>query len=65
LLIANGGGQWCKGHFVALSTIAYSEPLRFFIESERSGANIKSIIICLLDYWDGKIKQEELMNYCK
>ena len=32
---AAGLGQWVNGHFVALSTLAYPEPLQYLAESRR------------------------------
>ena len=32
-LIDAGAGQWIKGHFVALSALAYFEPLSFCLEA--------------------------------
>lgn len=61
-LRAIGLGQWVKGHYVALSTIAYYEPLLFVVESERRGVPFMEVVGSLLDYWDGRIKQGALLE---
>ncbi len=60
-LIANGFGQWIKGHFVALSTIAYYEPLLFFVESTRRDVPVRKIASALFEYWEGRIRQGDLL----
>ncbi len=37
-LIDAGAGQWIKGHFVALSVLAYFEPLSFCLEALKKGS---------------------------
>ncbi len=61
-LIAIGLGQWIKGHYAALSTIAYYEPLLFVVESERRGVPFMEVVGGLLEYWDGRIKQGGLLQ---
>ena len=61
-LRAGGLGRWCKGHYAALSTIAYVEPLMFLVESERHGMSRQQIISHLLDYWNGKIGHGKLAS---
>lgn len=61
-LIANGLGQWVKGHYVALSTIAYHEPLLFFVESTQRGVPFPEIVNYLFEYWEGKVKQGDLLK---
>ena len=69
-LRAVGLGQWVKGHFVALSTLAYYEPLLYAVESRRrvkenpekaADAWIDEVST-LLDYWEGKIPQGKLLD---
>ena len=62
LLIANGFGQWIKGHYVALSTIAYYEPLLFFVESGRREVPFADVAHALFEYWEGRVKQGELLR---
>ena len=59
-LLASGAGQWIKGHYCALSTIAYHEPLYFYIMSKKKNISDLEIVVTLLDYWEGKIKQGHL-----
>jgi hypothetical protein len=58
-LLAAGLGQWIKGHYVALSTIAYYEPLYYYVESKRKGSSIYDIANGLIEYWTGSIRQGE------
>lgn len=61
-LLARGLGEWIKGHYVALSTIAYVEPLQYFVRAERRGASPQHIFLNLLEYWDGRIPAGELIS---
>ena len=61
-LTANGLGQWIKGHQVALSTIAYFEPLLFHVESEKRGEPYMQTVRALLAYWEGRIPQGGLLK---
>ena len=61
-LIANGFGQWIKGHYVALSTIAYHEPLLYFVESTRRNVPLQEIASNLFAYWEGRVKQGALFQ---
>lgn len=61
-LNAAGLGQYIKGHHVALSSIAYYEPLRYIVESERHGENWGNIARNILFYWEGKIPQFGLIK---
>ena len=58
----NGLGQWIKGHQAALSTIAYYEPLLFYVESEKRGEPYLQIVGALLEYWEGRIPQGGLLK---
>ena len=57
-----GFGQWIKGHFVSLSTIAYPEPLIYYCEAKSRGEERMNIIGNLLFYWEGKIRQGQLLH---
>lgn len=61
-LVANGFRQWIKGHYVALSTIAYYEPLLFFAESTRRRVPFIEIAGALFEYWEGRIRQGDLLR---
>lgn len=62
VLMLNGLGQWVKGHYAALSTIAYFEPLMFSVRAKNEGVSILEICDKLLDYWEGKIPQGRLFQ---
>ena len=55
VLLLNGLGQWVEGHFAAASTIAYQEPLNFYLYSNRRGLAPLDIYSTLLAYWSGEI----------
>jgi hypothetical protein len=57
-----GLGQWIKGHYAALSTIAYGEPLLFVVRAERAGMNLREIASVLLRYWSNEIPQGGLLR---
>lgn len=61
-LSAAGLGQWVKGHYAALSTIAYVEPLLYAIRAQKRGVNWCEITSKLLEYWEDKIPQGDLMH---
>lgn len=61
-LLANGLGQWIKGHYIALSTIAYYEPLLYFVESEKQGTESHQIFKNLFGYWNNEITQGGLIS---
>jgi len=56
-----GLGQWINGHFVALSTLAYPEPLQYVAESRRrmqmlgtiDSSRWDTIGADLMAYWAG------------
>ena len=60
-LRAVGLGQWVKGHYAALSTIAYPEPLLYLVRSRRRNADPLTVASNLLDYWENKIAQGALL----
>ena len=59
-LVVVGLGQWIKGHYAALSSIAYYEPLLYYTESKRKGSSIYEIANGLIEYWSGSIRQGDL-----
>ena len=61
-LTTAGLGQYVKGHHVALSTIAYYEPLLFVVESERRGEDWMNVMGDLFSYWRGTIPQSGLID---
>lgn len=61
-LSAAGLGQWIKGHYAALSTIAYVEPLQYLVRAQKRGIGWGEIVLNLLDYWEGKIPSGELLR---
>lgn len=61
-LLTVGLGQWIKGHYVALSTIAYVEPLLYIVRAKQRGTNRLEIAGTLLEYWENKISQGDLLN---
>src|SRR5690348_9711528 len=61
-LLARGLGEWIQGHYIALSTIAYAEPLQYFIYAEKRGVGRQQISFDLLEYWEGRITARELLQ---
>lgn len=61
-LSAAGLGQWIKGHYAALSTIAYVEPLQYLVHAQKRGIGWGEIVLNLLEYWEGKIPSGELLH---
>ncbi len=61
-LSAAGCGQWVKGHYAALSTTAYVEPLLYASRAQKRGADWREIAFNLLDYWENKIPQGGLLR---
>ena len=61
-LLAAGLGQWIQGHYAALSTIAYVEPLQYTIRAQKAGAPMTDVAGNLLDYWSGRIPQGALLS---
>lgn len=63
-LINVGIGQWVKGHFVALSALAYSEPFYYLMESEQrgrlDGEDFKEVAVDILRYFREEIPNGEL-----
>ena len=61
-LMVNGLGQWVKGHYAALSTIAYAEPLLYAVRAKAQGVGPSDIAFTLLEYWEGKIGHGSLIR---
>jgi hypothetical protein len=61
-LSAGGLGRWVNGHYTALSSIAYAEPLEYLASSERRGEDRVAICGILLEYWLGSISKEKLLS---
>jgi hypothetical protein len=63
-MIDVGIGQWVKGHFVALSALAYREPFYYLMESEErgrwDGEDFKEVAVDILRYFREEIPQGEL-----
>jgi hypothetical protein len=57
-----GLSQWIKGHYAALSTIAYGEPLFFVVRAEKAGMNLREMSVILLRYWTNEIPQGRLLH---
>jgi hypothetical protein len=53
-LIDAGAGQWIKGHFVALSALAYFEPLSFCLEALKRGSpDFTEVAWNMLEFFKG------------
>jgi ATP phosphoribosyltransferase regulatory subunit HisZ len=61
-LSVNGLGQWVKGHYAALSTVAYAEPLQYAVRARKRGTGLQEIAFNLLEYWEDKIPQGGLLR---
>jgi|TARA_B100000315_G_scaffold119556_1_gene109520 hypothetical protein len=65
-LIKTGVGQWIKGHFVALSALAYYETFYYLLESQKrgrvDGEDFKEVAHDILCFFRGDIKNGELCN---
>ncbi len=51
-LMANGAGQWVRGHFVAVSTLVFVPTLTFFINSMREESSLRDVAFALVDYFE-------------
>jgi hypothetical protein len=54
-LLMGGLGGWVKGHNMALSTLAYAEPLQFALRSPKLGMRWEEVILHLMDYWEERL----------
>ena len=61
-LKASGLDRWVKGHYAALSSIAYPDPLYFAARAPNVGMDWGEISLSLLEYWEGRIQPSELAN---
>ncbi|MBF0278061.1 MAG: hypothetical protein HQM13_09730 [SAR324 cluster bacterium] len=55
-------GQWVEDHYAALTTIAYLEPLYFFVVSEKQGKSLSEITSDLMGYWKGDVPRGSLLE---
>lgn len=51
VLLRSGLGQWIKSHYVALSTLAYAQPLKLYLDLKQQGSSHIEIASAILDYW--------------
>ena len=66
MLLRVGLGQWIKGHYAALSTIAYLEPLLYVVRSKKQQkGELLEIAGNLLAYWEDEIPPGALLNKVK
>ena len=61
-LTVAGLGQWIKGHYAALSTIAYPEPLQFAVRAPKQGVQWTHVVFSLMEYWEGNVPQGSLLG---
>ena len=61
-LLQRGLGEWINGHYAALSTIAYAEPLQYYVGSERAGVSPEEMYIKLTKFWQRRISAQELLG---
>jgi hypothetical protein len=64
-LVIAGLGQWIKGHYAALSTIAYFEPLLYVARSEKQGTDWQEVVFSVMGYWEGRIPNGGLLQRVK
>lgn len=62
VLMTIGCGQYVKGHFVALSSLAYQEPLYYLIHARKNNIPSEEMATTILDYWANKLPRRELFN---
>lgn len=55
-------GKWKDEHYLALTTIAYLEPLAYFVVSEKKGSPFADIVSVLQEYWNGEIARGSLIE---
>lgn len=65
ILMAIGCGQYVKGHFVALSSLAYQEPLYYLIHARKNNISAVEIAATILEHWENKLPRGELFNKFK
>ena len=55
-LIANGAGQWTRGHYVAASAFELTMTLEFMLRAFREERDLRHIVFELVDYFErGKV----------
>ena len=51
-LLANGAGQWARGHFVAASALAYGQTLAYCLKATAEGTGIRGVAFRCLEYFN-------------
>ncbi len=51
-LIANGAGQWARGHYVAASAFAFAPTLEYVLGARPEGQNLSEMAYQLVDYFE-------------
>src|SRR3989344_3586084 len=59
-LLASGAGQWQGGHYVALSTLAYAQPLEYFLKAKKNHKSDLEIMYNLTVYFEKGMNQNLL-----
>ena len=59
-LLASGAGQWQGGHYVALSTLAYAQPLEYFLKAKKIHKSDLEIMYNLTVYFEKGMNQNLL-----
>ena len=54
-LLALGDGQWVGGHYVALSTLAYVQPLEYFLKAQKIGKSGVEVAYNLIIYFEKRM----------
>lgn len=54
-LLSSGAGQWVRGHYVALSTLAYMQPLEYFLKAKRMHKSDIEIMSNLIVYFEKRM----------
>lgn len=61
-LLTAGLGRWVNGHNMALSTLAYTEPLQFAVRAPKIGMPWAGVVMSLVDYWEERVSQGSLLR---
>ena len=55
-LIANGAGQWTRGHYVAVSALVSAPTLEYVLSAPSRGDNLYHVVFKLVGYFErGKV----------
>jgi hypothetical protein len=57
-----GLGQKIKGHYAALSSLTFGEPLIYVIVKSKDGTSVIDLCGKLLDYWDDRLPAGYLLQ---